>query len=196
MNYDTENTGDDWDSYVPETAASQQVAAAPDQFTHDRVSKPKKQSISGGLGKGLLMRGVAFLAFLGFGGIFALGSTGANDLSVGDCLNMPGDEEFASVDTEGCDSAHDSQIYAIVNVPGPDTYPSDGDPYWSQVIEFCAERLETSLIRNDELPGDVDLEFFLPAADSWEANERSSKCLIWAPSGLEGSFVDPTLISS
>lgn len=196
MNFDTQNTGDNWDSYVPESAGGEQPAAPAQQFTQQNYAASPGKPKRGGMGAGLIVRAVAVVGVLGFGGIAALGSTSANDLGVGDCLNMPGDDEFASVDTEGCDSAHDSQIYAIVNLFGPETYPGQTDPYWEQVVEVCAERLETAIVRMDDLPGDVTLEFFLPTEEAWNANERDSSCLIWAPSGLEGSFVDPSLISS
>jgi len=198
--FDTSDTGDDWDNYVPEELRSSTMTDPSAPPAMHMSAAPVRHSNGDGLMYSLGKMGVGglriigVLVFLGAGTLFTLGSTSWGDLKVGDCFNMPADAEFASVDSEGCDSAHDSQIYGALNLPGPDAYPGEFDPYWQSVLDMCATRLETALIRQAELPFDLTVEIFTPNAEGWAADHRTSHCIIWSPGGLEGSFVNPVLI--
>ncbi len=137
----------------------------------------------------LLIPLVIVLAGVGFW--VTQGTTSAEDLKAGDCFVMPAaDEEFERLNTESCDSPHDGQIIAEVELDGPNEYPSETSDYWQSVFNACAQQADSLLTRLDELPADTELNFFSPVEQGWERmGDRKSLCYVHSPGGLQGSFL-------
>lgn len=137
----------------------------------------------------LLIPVVVVLAGIGFW--MTRGTTSADDLKAGDCFVMPtAAEEFERLNTEACDSPHDGQIIAEVELDGPNDYPSETSDYWQSVFNACAQEADRLLTRLDELPADTELDFFSPVAQGWERmGDRMSLCYVHSPGGLQGSFL-------
>ncbi|MGI9606952.1 MAG: septum formation family protein [Acidimicrobiales bacterium] len=156
-------------------------------------SEPQKSGILGGIAGGLGIRAILAVVVLGGGAIFGLianrGTTEADSLNAGDCFVMPTASEFDRLDTEDCSAPHDGQIIGTVDVAGPTSYPSDFDPYWGTVYDACLSQLDAAGTRFEQLPEDTVFEFFSPVSEGWSQGDRKSLCYLYAPSGLDGSFV-------
>lgn len=199
MTFDTTNTGDNWDSFVPEpaTPAPPAPGAVQQQMTPQYAAPQQASSGSGlgGVGKGVARR-LIFVpvigAFMLFGWFTTRGTTEATDLQAGDCFLMPTEgEEFERLDTEDCTLPHDGQILAAVTIAGSDIYPGDFDAYWETVFEGCQDA-SSAITRFDQLPDDTQLNFFSPTEESWDMGDRESLCYLSSTSGLDGSFVATT----
>ena len=212
MNFDTSNTGDNWDNYVPQPVEPTPAPpGGPAQVAPLTASGPlassQMQVDSGGnggngggtgaaIGLGVLRRFI-FLPIMGvialFGWITTQGTTEATDLQAGDCFVMPeAGAEFERLDTEDCTLPHDGQIVESITVPSNASYPSDFDAYWDTVYARCETAATNNVTRFESLPDNTQLLFFSPTEESWEAGDRGSLCYISSVDGLEGSFVIPS----
>ncbi len=207
MTFDTSNTGDNWDNFVPEPVAPAPpppgtTEVAPQAAPSPLASHQMQASSDGGgggtgaaIGLGLLRRFI-FLPIMGvialFGWVTTQGTTEATDLQAGDCFVMPeAGEEFERLDTEECSLPHDGQIVESITVPSNASYPSDFDAYWDTVYARCETAASNNVTRFESLPDNTQLLFFSPTEESWDAGDRGSLCYISSTDGLEGSFVIP-----
>lgn len=208
MTFDTSNTGDNWDNFVPEPAAPAAPAAGTTDMAQPAAPSPlashqMSANSSGGGGAGAamglgLLRRFIFLPIMGvlalFGWITTQGTTEADDLQAGDCFVMPeAGSEFERLDTEECTLPHDGQIVEAITVPSNAAYPSDLDAYWETVYARCEQAASNNITRFESLPQNTQLLFFSPTEESWDAGDRGSLCYISSTDGLEGSFVIPSL---
>lgn len=196
MTYDSTNTGDDWDSYVPTPPPAPQTALAPtdgrspvaSQNPGTALGMPIAPKQGGGFNMRLLGIPIV-LGMLAIGAITNRGTTTADDLQPGDCFIMPsGDGEFSRLNTEDCALPHDGQILSVATVASSGPYPGDFDIYWNTVYNSCESSL-SRIVRLDAMPDDTELNFFSPTESSWKMDDRESLCYIHSPGGLDGSFV-------
>lgn len=209
MSFDTSNTRDNWDSYVPQPAEptptppggpaqmAPQTAPSPLASSQMQDTGPSNRGGTGAaIGLGLLRRFI-FLPIMGvlalFGWVTTQGTTEATDLQAGDCFVMPDPgAEFERLDTEDCTLPHDGQIVESITVPSNASYPSDFDAYWDTVYARCETAATNNVTRFESLPDNTQLLFFSPTEESWDAGDRGSLCYISSPDGLDGSFVVPS----
>ncbi len=173
---------------APPSANSTMAPPAPmqvDSFNQQRTDHGRGM---GGFNPRFLL--VPIVVVLGLIGVWnARGTTGAADLKAGDCFIMPSadEEEFTRLDTEDCSMPHDGQIFASIDIAGPDTYPDEMNAYWGEVFETCWNRFQAEGTRLAEIPEDAEVFFFSPVAQGWRQGDRESLCYLYAPSGLSGS---------
>ena len=188
--------------YADEPASQAQVPPAPNQMApasplaSDQMGQQHRmgqQTSGGGMGRfaaGAALKVGIFGLFVGGGFLLNLGSTSADDLAVGDCFIMELSEEIERVDTPSCDESHDAQIVGVVADPtAPVAYPSDSDVYWDEVYMRCNDLADRNVTNPELLPADAALEMLVPAETAWRQGDRESRCVLYAPGGLEGSFV-------
>ncbi len=168
------------------TAPPPRAQMGPESFNDMR----KGLADSGGFNPRLLLIPLV-IVLAGVGFWTTRGTTSAEDLKAGDCFVMPtADEEFERLNTESCDSPHDGQIIAEVELDGPNEYPPETSDYWQSVFNACAQQADSLLTRLDELPADTELNFFSPVEQGWERmGDRKSLCYVYSPGGLQGSFL-------
>ena len=170
-------------SYDP-YAAGQAPAG---EFAHQSSMSPKK-SVSPAAAK-MGIKAVLVAGVLGWGAISTLGTTSAEDLAVGDCFVMSEETEINRLDTPSCSEPHDGQIIGTTSVNNI-SYPADElDPVWGTAFESCLSIAETSVTRSEALPADTFIEMFTPTQQSWDEGDREVICVIFAPSGLDGSHM-------
>jgi len=191
--FDTDQPADNWDDFVPEHQREQLRPMTPEEFAAANASQRQGSARGPVVGGGLrrLIGIPIFLVIAAVGWIANYGTTVAEDLVTGDCFVMPAAEEFERLDTESCDAPHDGQIIGVVNIPGPALWPDIDalDPYWFDVMDACQERFNVGLIRTEALPADLEMFFFFPTPEGWQAGDRESLCYIYSTGGLDGSFV-------
>lgn len=108
----------------------------------------------------------------------------------GQCFNNPDGRSdiVTNVDIVDCADAHDNEMYAVVPYPIEGPHPGD------QVIqEFadatCIERFE-DFVGFDYLASELDLGYFWPTDESWDAGDRTVQCFVFE---LDGSQAAGTL---
>ncbi len=175
----------------PGTPAPQQYAAAqPGMPPQQMPPKSQKRSgIASMIGMHLAAKVVGFLVLGLFALIFLRGTTSATALETGDCFILPTADEISRVDSPTCAEPHDSQVIDSVEVPGPDAYPNELDPYWQAVLDQCEIRMLNLVINGDLLPEDTRLEILTPVEAGWNRGERETTCILHSPSGLQGSYI-------
>ena len=172
-------------------AATATIAPAAPPMGPESFNDRRKGLASGG-GFNPRLLGIPVVIVLALVGMWMnRGTTTAEDLKAGDCFVMPvSDDEFERLDTEPCDMPHDGQIFAEVELDGPNSYPPEASSYWQSVFNACADQADALLTRVDELPADTELSFFFPVAEGWERmGDRKSLCYLYSPGGLNGSFL-------
>ena len=170
-------------SYDP-YAAGQAPAG---QFAHQSSMSPKK-SVSPVAAK-MGIKAVLVVGVLGWGAISALGTTSAEDLAVGDCFVMSEATEIDRLETPDCSEAHDGQIIGTTSL-NTVSYPTDDfDPVWEEVFEDCVSIATTAVTRVEALPPDTAIDMFTPTSAAFDEGDREVFCVIFAPSGLDGTHM-------
>lgn len=108
----------------------------------------------------------------------------------GQCFNnLEGRSDIVTnVDIIDCGEAHDNEMYAVVPYPNEGPHPGDG-----VIQEFadatCIERFE-DFVGFDYLASELDLGYFWPTDESWDAGDRTVQCFVFE---LDGSQAAGTL---
>lgn len=117
--------------------------------------------------------------------IIESGGLGAFAIEVGDCLNLPSEEDFEVQSVEGvpCTQAHSSQAYAIFDLTGfSDAYPGLA-AFEEQAYEGCYERFQ-SFVGIPFEQSELYLGYLWPTEDSWaDLDDREIVCLLGPESG-------------
>lgn len=111
-------------------------------------------------------------------------------LDVGDCFDDPpgATDVVNNVDLVDCDSPHDNEMYAVVEYPNEGGYPGD-DEVREFADETCIREFET-FVGFDYLQSELDLGYFWPTDESWDAGDRAVQCFVYE---LDGSQSTGTL---
>ena len=96
--------------------------------------------------------------------------------------------EIERVDTPGCSEPHDSEVVGLVEVANPGPYPADSDPYWGQVSAACDDLIFSTIVNFENIPENASLELLTPVEVSWDAGDRETICVVFSPTGLNGSL--------
>jgi len=112
------------------------------------------------------------------GQILEQGDVGTQRLRTGDCFNDSGDATTLVVTGVPCDSAHQSQVVALVELsdePGAE-WPGDGD-LADQSRSVCFGAAAEAVSGNLADPT-VGLSAYVPDQRSWDAGDRRIVCVV------------------
>lgn len=119
--------------------------------------------------------------------LFAACGQAALLLDVGDCFDDPPSltDVVNNVDVIDCDDAHDNEIYAVVDYPEEGGYPGDA-AVREFADEICIAEFE-SFVGFDYLQSELDLGYFWPTDESWDAGDRAVQCFVYELDGSKAS---------
>lgn len=127
------------------------------------------------------MRGPAALVLIAttVAALSGCSSEPAEPLEVGDCLLVSGvGSSGDAVPTVDCAQAHEAEVYAVVEVPGRDTY--DEDQVIAAVEQECVDRFD-AYTGEPYASSSLDIFYTWPRAEGWDAGERSAVCAVFVP---------------
>ena len=109
-------------------------------------------------------------------------SSNAQDTQVGDCIEVPAEGEFTSLQHRPCTEPHDGEVYYETKYPDQDKLPTaaEFDAFFQR--ECLTSRFEgyTGLSYDDAAA--IEAVYFYPTADSWPKGDREIVCIL-APAG-------------
>ncbi len=174
------------ESYTPETYAPQPdpVSRPADGLGGDPIQpapwdggpqQAVQPSIFQRYGK-LMLFGAIGLGVILFG---VLDKTkNVEDLAVGDCLLMPAEGTFFSVESTDCAADHQLEVFALVTVPGDEDAPYPGDELlWVSTFEECLLHFERYVGVGYE-QSVLDIDPFLPTPEGWADDDRGATCTL------------------
>lgn len=117
------------------------------------------------------------------GDITEAGEADAFAIRVGDCLeSMEWSDELTTVPVIPCAEAHESEVYAAVDLADGD-FPG-ADAVADQAEEYCYGEFEGFIGVAWEQSG-LEYGYLSPTQESWErANDREVLCVVWDPESL------------
>ena len=124
--------------------------------------------------------GVVAIAFA----ILRGGSSSANALAVGECIDVPDSASITTIPRKPCTEPHDGEVFHVFAVTGadPTTYPTD--PEWGTLIyPVCDPAFERYTGTPVETRTDIDYVYLVPTEDRWATGDRRVTCFIQALDG-------------
>lgn len=108
-------------------------------------------------------------------------------LDVGDCFDDPPGlaDTVTNVDVIDCADPHDNEVYAVVDFPEEGGYPGD-DAVKEFADETCISTFE-SFVDFDYLQSELDLGYFWPTDESWDAGDRAVQCFVYELDGSQAT---------
>jgi hypothetical protein len=106
--------------------------------------------------------------------LFAENQVSARDLKVGDCVETApadGDENISTMPKVSCDKPHESEVFAILNIPG-DRFPGTS-VLRSQYRKQCYDALQNYA----KDPAGMLTYTITPAQESWDQGNHSVVCM-------------------
>ncbi len=139
-----------------------------------------------GSGVGRIFIVLAVLAVIGVG-VFSLldSSKTVDDIAVGDCLDIPEEDVFSTIDTIECTEPHDLEVFALVDLSdvsiefsSVSAYPGDTAVYdaafdacWDEFEFYVGVPYEDSVLYMDA---------FTPTLEGWdEQGDRIVNCVLY-----------------
>ena len=126
---------------------------------------------------------VVFVVGMGVFSLFDSSKT-VDEIEVGDCLDMPEDDIFNSVDTIDCTEPHDLEVYAMVDMARTSSdfstiaaYPGDFELY-EAALDECLIEFET-YVGVDYVDSVLYVDAFTPTIEGWEEfDDREVQCVL------------------
>ncbi|MDJ0664073.1 MAG: septum formation family protein [Acidimicrobiia bacterium] len=126
------------------------------------------------------------LAVVGFG-LFSFFDTSktVDDIAVGDCLNIPDEDIFSTIDPLDCNEPHDLEVFALIDlsVVSPEyssiaSYPGD-DAVYEAAFNECWDEFELYVgVPYEESV--LYLDVFTPTLEGWdERGDRIANCVLY-----------------
>lgn len=105
----------------------------------------------------------------------------------GQCFDNPDgrSEIVTNVDIVDCDDPHDNEMYAVVAYPDQGSHPGD-DVIRDFADETCIQRFE-EFVGFDYLASELDLGYFWPTDESWDAGDRTVQCFVFELDGSQSA---------
>lgn len=126
----------------------------------------------------------------GDGRITNAGEISAEDVRVGDCLNLPDGDTIHSVDAVPCADEHEAEVYAVWELGG-DEFPGSGKV--ERAAEAgCLQRF-AGFVGKRYARSELEIFSLRPTRASWNLDDREVSCWATVPAGetvtgtLEGS---------
>jgi hypothetical protein len=156
-----------------------------------------RSGVGRGIATGLVVRLTVAAVLLGAGAIYGYltnarrddsgaiagaGKVGATELSVGDCLDWPPDDqvEFESVRAIPCTEEHDAEVVAVVFHPAEagSAYPGDDSVFgWAE--EPCASGFLAYIGLTYEEEPSLGMSAFTPTETGWSQDDRTIFCVVY-----------------
>lgn len=136
--------------------------------------------------------GPIIIAVLVIGWWNSRGETTADDLSAGDCFEIPAADQFESVRNQSCEGEHEAEVVAVVQAPAGTPWPGAGD-FQAAVAadEACIVAIDQLSLNEDNIPLDAERGFFFTEESDWNNGDREVICYVTSLTGLTGSVVSP-----
>lgn len=106
-------------------------------------------------------------------------------IAVGDCMNLPDDEEFFDVATVDCTQEHDAEVIAVVDLTPVSADFSEGAPYpgddlvYETAFEECVDDFEAYVGVAYET-SELYMDAFTPTPEGWaELSDRVVNCFVF-----------------
>ncbi len=120
------------------------------------------------------------LAVIGVGAFsFFDSSKTVDDIAVGDCLNVPEEDIFSTIDPIDCAEPHDLEVFALVDLTGISVgYPGD-DAVYEAAYNACWDEFEgyVGVPYEDSV---LYLDVFTPTLEGWdERGDRIANCVLY-----------------
>lgn len=165
------------------------------------VPGPAPVPVKGGGGGGIFSK-LWILVVIVIGGIalfsFFDSSKTVDEISVGDCLDMPEEDVFFEIDPIDCTEAHDLEVFALVDLstissdfstvasyPGNDAvYEAAFNACWDEFESYIGMAYEDSVLYIDA---------FTPTLEGWnEVDDRVANCVVFEVSEDQLDIVKST----
>jgi hypothetical protein len=115
----------------------------------------------------------------------------AMEMGVGDCIDIPGGDEFTDVTYHACTELHDAEVFWVDTVSG-EVYPTDaGFETW--VDENCTPAFAAytgSALDEQDL---LDVWYFTPTKIGWKEGDHEVVCIL---GHLDGSQADQSYLGA
>lgn len=148
-------------------AGDQQLGGSP----YDPVTSGSRTGIVAAVAVVVLIAlgALAFVAFVDT-------STPASDLSTGDCLLAPEQEEVSTVDIADCAEPHEYEVIGAVTLAGVE-YP--GIEQLTETARQDCLTLFPGYVGSDYDSSIWYLRVFTPTEESWDAGDREANCIVF-----------------
>jgi hypothetical protein len=161
------------------------------------VGPKRKSGVGRGIATGLAVRLVVAAVLLGGAGLYtfftnarrddsgaiaAAGKVGATELTVGDCLDWPPDDqtEFESVRAVPCGEPHDAEVIVVLSHPAENgsAYPGD-DAVFAWAEPPCSSGFLSYVgVAYDDEPS-LAMTAFTPTETGWAQEDRTIFCVVY-----------------
>ena len=133
---------------------------------------------------------LAIAVVLGFGAFSLLdNSKTVDDIAVGDCMDIPEEDVFSSVDTIDCNEPHDLEVFGLVDLTAlGSSYPGD-DPVSEAAFDLCWDEFEryVGVAYEDSA---IYMDAFTPTLEGWdERGDRIANCVLYEVDAAETSLI-------
>lgn len=115
------------------------------------------------------------------GAIDRAGDLAATSLRVGDCLMEPDGDEFGDVSAIPCAEPHELELFHVFSMTGG--HPTD-EAVTTAVGERCLPAFDAYVGQAYER-SELDIVWFSPTVDGWEAGDHEIQCLLFAMDGSD-----------
>jgi hypothetical protein len=134
----------------------------------------------------LVAAAIVAVVAIGFAVLRGGGSSNANTLAAGDCIDVPSSAAIATIPTLPCTEPHDGEVFHVFEITGAGgagtTYPAD--PEWGPLIyPVCDPAFERYTGTAVETRTDIDYVYLVPTEDRWLNGDRRVTCFIQALDG-------------
>jgi hypothetical protein len=139
----------------------------------------------------LVIGGIAMFSFFD-------SSKTVEDISVGDCLNIPEEDVFYEIDPVDCGEAHELEVFALIDlstlssefsVPAP--HPGD-EAVTDAALDACYDEFQgyVGMAYEDSV---LYIDVFTPTFEGWtEVDDRVANCLIFEVNANETEIIMST----
>lgn len=120
---------------------------------------------------------VVFLAVV----LFAVrNNVAADDLKVGDCLNVPNGTSIQTVEQQPCTERHTAEVIFVGEYTDGSTYPISLalDRF---IDAACVPAFETYVGRAIDSDPALSIGYFYPSRDGWDSGDRKITCYVVQP---------------
>jgi hypothetical protein len=164
--------------------ASRRVKRSPGQFTG------RGMAITG-LVLGIIgvLGGIAFWIAVG---VAAKNKTDLNDVTAGDCVEVPSGTIFFGITKQSCDKPHQGEVFSAKQFDTPGAYPGDTAAR-NQVGQACADDFQGYV---GVTPANSDLDIFVifPSKTKWEDSDSTQ--IVCIAKNSDGSLLTDTIKGS
>lgn len=113
----------------------------------------------------------------------------ADDLRVGDCIELPTAQEFGEIQHRPCTEPHEAEVYVVKDYAnGPESLPSmTALDAW--VDEHCLGQAFTDYVgRTYDEAQEIGVGYFSPTASGWRDGDKEMVCYLAPVAGGTISF--------